>query len=434
MTNVIFLLQFCAILFLINSEILQISDDELERLYIHKTKNQKFNIEIPAIKTESKNYCQIDPKNFIQQIIFGLIHENHDLMLECFYSSKNEIFQKLKDLNRYIVYNVSNEILINEENPMKQNVAKREAYHQFKDNFLNTISRELRFLKGICLRRMANTVNESYYSEKIAGYIINDEFNKSVENFKILKISSLIISTIEIAMESKHPRVVEKILFIVDILLERKEIEAAASVLVTLFGTLLIYDAKFSYESVILAEKTKIALEQLSMTSMSQIEYKFILKKFKFIIVHLPREVRFFIWEIQLNKNYFCIKNKRFGNMLFFNQSSHEIFTGNSKDTENFDELKLWQIKFNQLKYFYTIESVQSGNEFFKNIEFDRWFIKPVFDGTFYIKNGENKSVYKYLIDDPDLHYSPRRVAVRALKPNDFLYLNGAERWTFEKC
>lgn len=434
MTNLIFLLNFFAIFLLINSEILQISDDELERLYIHKTKNQEFNIKIPTIKTESKNYCQIDPKNFIQQIIFGLIHENHDLMEECFHSSKNAIFQTIQDLNRFIVYNVSNEILINEDNPMKQNAAKRTAYHQFKDNFLNTISRELRFLNGICLRRMANTVNESYYSEKIAGYIINDQFNKSVDNFKILKISSLIISTIEMAMESKHPRVVEKILFVVDILLERKEIEAAASVLVTLFGTLLIYDQKFTYEMICLAEKTKIALEQLSMASMPQNEYKFILRKFKFIIVHLPKEVRFFIWEIQLNKNFICIKNHRFGNMLFFNQSSQEIFTGNSKDTENFDELKLFQIKFNQTEYFYTLESAQSGNEFFKNIEFGRWFVKPVFDGTFYLKNGENKSVYKYLIDDPELNYSPRRAAVRTLNRNDFFKLDGAERWTFEKC
>lgn len=435
MTNIIFLLNFCAIIFQINSQILQISDDELERIYVHQTKNQKFMIEIPPMKTESKNFCQIDPKNFIQQIIFGLIHENHDLMHECFISSKKLIFQTVKELNEYIVYNVSDEILVNDD-PMVQTIAKRTAYHHFKEHFLNTITTELRFLQSMCLRRMANTVNESYFSEKIAGYIINDEFNKSVDNFKILKVSSLILSTIEMAMKTHHPRVVEKILFVVDILLERKEIEAAASVLVTLFGTLLMHDMKFTYEMLIVAEKTKIALEQLSMASMSQTEYKFILRKFRFIIVHLPIEVRFFVWEIRLNKNNYCIKNKRSGDMLLFHKSSQgqALYTGSLKDTENLNELKLFKIKFNQNEYFYTLESIHSENKLFKNIKFDRWFFKPVFDGTFYLKTGKSKSVYKYLVDDPELDYSPRFAAVRALNRTDFLKLNGAERWIFEKC
>lgn len=447
MFKIKFFFIFCIKIFhVVQSKSLLISDVDLDSLYIHRTDISRINIIESSLKLERKTFCSID-RNFIEQIIFGLITDDHKLMKKCFEENQEKILNLSNQMNHFIVYNISSKFL-NDYTQHSKYVAIRRAKFTVDEDYLYFIKKSMIEIETVCMRRLNNTLDGSYYAEQIGTSLATGNLERSIENYKMLKVPALIISSLKFAMNWNAENVLQNAMNVFNGLLKDNEMEAASTMLVTIFGIFLKNNQKNSYEMLIIAEKTKIALEKFVDMSLPKLEYKKIRNKFKFIIVHLPAEIRSFVWDIPGRQTNYCIKNKRFQTFLFVfeRQRQRKLLTGNYGRDSGSDFLKqrIFRINFNQADYFHKMESdfyndavlTHTANELKDQPE--RWFFEPIGDGTFLIKtevrHESEKSNFLYLVDNVEEKKLPRNVKLLSDYNNDLKNFNGAERWTIDYC
>lgn len=445
MNKILIFLIFCVKI--IKPEILLINDDDLDNRYIHTSDINQINVIEQNLKMEKKNFCTADP-NFIDNILFGLITDGHKLMKKCFDENMKRITYLSKALNYFIVYNITTNAL-NDHKTINKFVAIRRAYFTFKQDYLYFIIKSMEEIEDICQPRMKNTLDNSNYAEQMAKTLAFGNYEIAINNFKVLKVPALIISTLKFAINWNMENMVQKAMIVVNALLKDDEMEAVSNILVTIFGILLTNNQKHSYDALIIAEQTKLALEKFGQIPITQPDYKPIRKKFKFIIVHLPTEIRSLVWDVAKQQQTFCIKNKKSGNYLFVRerQRQRKILTGKTISDSGRDFLiqTQFRINFNQSDFFYRIESEYYKDSFLTHTSYDvkvlapnqqeRWIFIPTGDGYFFIKTEtheiEQNSKYLYLMEDLYSKELPRDVKVI---PGDLNKFDGGERWNFVFC
>lgn len=439
MNKTFFFLIFFIKIFQIKTETLLINDDDLDSRYIHISDINPINVIEKNLKLEKKNFCSIDSK-FIDNILFGLITDNHKLMKKCFDENLEIILRLTKALTNFIVYNITTKGL-NDHKTINRYVAIRRAYFTVKQDYLYFIIKSMEEIEDICQPRMKNTLDDSSYAEQMAKSLAFENYEIAINNFKVLKVPALIISTLKFAMNWNMENMVQKAMTVVNALLKDDEMDAVSNMLLTIYGILLTKNQKYSYDSLIIAEMTKIALDKFGKIPITQPDYKPIRKKFKFIIVHLATEIRSLVWDIPKRQTNFCIKNKKSGNYLFVRdrQRQRKILTGKSITDSGKDFLtqSQFRISFNQTDFFYRIVSEYYKDSFLTHTSYDvqpeRWIFIPTGDGSFFIKTESNEIMqkYLYLVEDLNGKDLPRDVKVI---PIDLNKLNGGEKWSFVFC
>lgn len=439
MNKILFFLIFILKIFQIKTETLLINDDDLDSRYIHISDINPINFIEKNIKMEKKNFCSIDSK-FIDNILFGLITDDHKLMKKCFDENLEIILRLTKSLTNFIVYNITTKAL-NNHKVINRYVAIRRAYFTVKQDYLYFIVKAIEEIEDICQPRMKNILDDSSYAQQMAESLALDYFDVAIDNFKVLKVPALIISTLKFAMNWNMENMIQKAMTVVNALLKDDEMSSVSNMLVTIYGILLTKNQKHSYDSLIVAEMTKIALEKFGKIPITQPDYKPIRKKFKFIIVHLATEIRSLVWDIPKRQKNFCIKNKKSGNYLFVRdrQRQRKILTGKSISDSGKDFLtqSKFRIGFNETDFFYRIKSEYYKDSFLTHTSYDvkseRWIFIPTGDGYFFIKTESNEILknYLYLVEDLSGKDLPRDVNVISGDANKF---DGEERWSFVFC
>lgn len=444
------LLIFCIKIFYVQSQSLLISDDTFDYLYIHTADQTHVNID-ENIKIERKNFCIEDPEDandFIEKIIFGLISDDDRLMKKCFDENYEHFVNLTNELEDFVTNKVSTEYL-NGKEKFNSYVAIRRASITFKHDYIFKILKYMDRIESICMLRTNNTAGRSYYAEQMAERIASGDYQKAADNFKKMESTALAISTLKFAMNWNDEKIIPKIMVVFNILLKSDQIEHATTLLVTIFGILLIKNQKNSWASVIIAEETKLALEKLKMIPITQPDYKPTRKKLKFIIVHLPKAVRSFVWEIPRTQRNYCIKNKKFETYLFLKerQRQREIFSGTKIESGNeFMKQSIFRLYFNQTDFSYEMISDYYKDGFLTHTPNDpkivskpeRWYFDPTGDGAFLIRtdsldrSGKNK--FLYLVDNVEQSKPPRSVKMLMDITKDLSKFSGEEKWFLESC
>lgn len=453
MFKIHFFLIFVVKIIYIKSESLLISDDAFDSLYIHTADQTHVNLN-ENLKIERKNFCiedgPQDDHDFIEKIIFGLISDDDRLMKKCFDENYEHFVNLTTELDDFVTNKVSSASL-NGTNRFNPYVAIRRASIAFKHDYIFKILKYMDRIESVCMLRTNNTAGRSYYAEQMAERIASGDYQKAADNFKNMESTALAISTLKFAMNWNDDEIVQKIMIVFNILLKSDQIEHASTLLVTIFGILLIKNEKNSWASVIIAEETKLALEKLKIIPITNFEYKPTRKKLKFIIVHLPKSVRSIVWEIPRNRTNFCIQNKKFETYLFLKerQRQREIFSGTKLESgSEFIKQSVFRLYFNQSDFSYEMISDYYNDGFLTHTPNDpkistkdnpeRWYFDPAGDGSFlirtdsYDKSGRNK--FLYLVDNVDESKPPRSVKMLMDITKDLKKYSGEERWFLESC
>lgn len=445
MNKITFLLIFCAKLLLIKPQSLLISDDAFDSQYIHPTDTSPAHDE--TVNIERKNFCM--DNDFVEKIIFGLINDDDKVMKKCIDENYDRFLNLTHELDEFVSNKVSTEFLRGTDmiNPF---VAVRRANVVFKHDYLLRIVHYMDKIESVCMLRTNNTAGRSYLAEQMGERIASGEYEKAANNFRRMESTTLTMSTLKFAMEWNDENIVEKSLRVANILLAADEMKLASTMLVTLFGILLNTNRKTSWGSLIIAEKTRFSIEKLTKMPITNFDYKPTRMKFKFIIVHLPKEIRTLVFDIPRRRKNVCIRNKRFETYLYLRERQRQrmILTGPTSKDSDFLKQSVFRVSFDQNDFSYRMLSNYYNDGFLTHTVNDpkisdkntpeRWYFDPVGDGAFLIrtdsldKSGRNK--FLYLVDSPEERTTPRNVKLLMDIKKDLGRFNGEERWLLEAC